>query len=50
MTFDPNKTYTIHVWDMPICVVDDETEDYIRNEDGTVKFAFYGSFPEFWNC
>jgi hypothetical protein len=35
--FDPNKTYTIHVWDMPICVVDDETEDYIRNEDGSVK-------------
>ena len=31
MMFDPNKTYTIHVWDMPICVVDDETEDYILN-------------------
>ena len=37
MTFDPNKTYTIHVWDMPVSVVDDETEDFIRNEDGTVK-------------
>jgi len=35
--FDPNKTYGITVWDMLIAVVDVEADDYIRNEDGTVK-------------
>ena len=35
--FDSEKTYTIHVWNMPVCVVDDETADFIRNEDGSIK-------------
>ena len=35
--FDSEKTYTIHVWNMPVCVVDNETEDFIRNEDGSIK-------------
>ena len=44
--FDSEKTYTIHVWNMPVldrtrpaelCVVDDETGDFIRNEDGSIK-------------
>ena len=35
--FDPNKTYTIGVWDVTYWVVDDEADDYLRNEDGTVK-------------
>ena len=35
--FDPNKTYGITVWDMLIAVVDVEADDYIRNEDGSIK-------------
>ena len=35
--FDSEKAYTIHVWNMPVCVVDDETGDFIRNEDGSIK-------------
>lgn len=35
--FDPNKEYSIGVWDMTFYVVDDETEDYVRNPDGSVK-------------
>ena len=38
--FDPNKTYSIGVWDMTFYVLDDEAEDYVRNEDGSVK-EFY---------
>ena len=48
--FDPNKTYTIHVWDMPICVVDDETEDYIRNEDGSVKLFSIPNYDYSYLC
>ena len=35
--FDPNKTYTVGVWDMTFYVYDDEADDYIRYEDGSVK-------------
>jgi len=35
--FDPNKTYTVGVWDMTFYVYDDEADDYVRNEDGSVK-------------
>jgi hypothetical protein len=35
--FDPNKTYAVAVWDLSISVVDVEADDYVRNEDGTVK-------------
>lgn len=35
--FDPNKSYSIGVWDMTFYVVDDEKEDYVRNEDGSIK-------------
>jgi len=35
--FDPNKTYSIGVWDMTYYVYDDEADDYVRNEDGSVK-------------
>ena len=50
MIFDPNKTYTIHVWDMPICVVDDETEDYIRNKNGTVKLFNIPNYDYSYIC
>lgn len=35
--FDPNKTYSIGVWDMTFYVLDTETDDYVRNKDGSVK-------------
>ena len=35
--FDPNKTYAVAVWDLSISVVDVEADDYVRNEDGTIK-------------
>ena len=33
---DPDKTYSIGVWDMPVYVVDDETDEPVRNPDGTI--------------
>ena len=35
--FDPDKTYGVVVWDMPVAVVDIEADDYVRNEDGNIK-------------
>ncbi len=35
--FDPNKTYSIGVWNMTFYVVDDEADDYVRNADGSVR-------------
>ena len=35
--FDPNKEYSIGVWDMTYYVIDTETDEPITNEDGTVK-------------
>ena len=35
--FDPNKSYSIGVWDFIYYVVDNEDGDYIRNEDGGIK-------------
>ena len=35
--FDPNKTYSIGVWNMTFYVVDDEADDYVRNVDGSVR-------------
>ena len=38
--FDPNKEYGIGVWSMSYYVYDYDADDYIRNEDGSVK-EFY---------
>lgn len=35
--FDPNKSYSIGVWDMTFYVVDDEKDDYVRNTDGSIR-------------
>lgn len=35
--FDPKKSYSIGVWDMTFYVIDDDTDELIRNKDGTVK-------------
>ena len=48
--FDPNKTYGITVWDMSVAVVDDETDDYIRNEDGSIKLFNIPHFDYSYIC
>ena len=35
--FDPNKSYSIGVWDLIYYVVDNESGDYVRNEDGGIR-------------
>lgn len=35
--FDPDKTYGATVWDLSIAVVDIEADDYVRNDDGSIK-------------
>ena len=34
--FDPNKTYSIGVWDMTFYASDCETDEPVCNEDGSV--------------
>lgn len=35
--FDPDKTYSIGVLNVTFYVLDVEADDYLRNEDGTVR-------------
>lgn len=35
--FNPNKSYSIGVWDFIYYVTDNEDGDYVRNEDGDIK-------------
>lgn len=35
--FNPDKSYAIGVWDMTYYVIDTDTDEPIRNKDGTVK-------------
>lgn len=37
MTFDKDKIYAIGVWDMTFYVIDTDTDEPMRNKDGTVK-------------
>ena len=48
--FDPNKTYSAVVWDMPIAVVDIEADDYVRNEDGTIKLFDMPNYDYSYIC
>ena len=48
--FDPNKTYSAVVWDMPIAVLDIEADDYIRNEDGSVKLFSIPNYDYSYLC
>ncbi len=50
MTFDPNKTYGAVVWDMPIAVVDIEADDYVRNEDGSIKLFNMPNYDYSYIC
>ena len=48
--FDPNKTYSAVVWDMPIAVVDIVADDYVRNEDGTIKLFNMPNYDYSYIC
>ena len=48
--FDPDKTYGITVWDMSIAVVDVEADDYIRNEDGSIKLFNIPNYDYSYIC
>ena len=48
--FDPNKTYSAVVWDMPIAVLDIEADDYVRNEDGTIKLFDMPNYDYSYIC
>ena len=48
--FDPNKTYGITVWNMPVAVMDYEADDYIRNEDGSIKLFHIPNYDYSYIC
>tara|TARA_R110000772_G_scaffold46078_2_gene105280 strand:- start:3 stop:197 length:195 start_codon:yes stop_codon:yes gene_type:complete len=48
--FDPKKTYDISVWDMSVAVVDVEADDYIRNEDGSIKLFNIPNYDYSYIC
>jgi hypothetical protein len=48
--FDPNKTYGTLVWDMTIAVWDDDADDYVRNEDGSIKLFDIPNYDYSYIC
>ncbi len=48
--FDPDKTYGITVWDMSVAVVDVESDDYVRNEDGSIKLFNIPNYDYSYIC
>ena len=50
MEFDPNKTYGITVWNMPVAVMDYEADDYIRNKDGSIKLFEIPNYDYSYIC
>jgi len=48
--FDPDKTYGVVVWDMPVAVVDIEADDYVRNEDGNIKLFNMPNYDYSYIC
>ena len=48
--FDIGKSYSVVVWDMPVAVLDIELDDYIRNEDGTVKLFSIPNYDYSYIC
>jgi|DEB0MinimDraft_6_1074348.scaffolds.fasta_scaffold28949_5 hypothetical protein len=49
MTFDPDKSYSIGVWDMRFYVVDEDGEP-ITNKDGTVKLFDVDNYDLSYLC
>ena len=50
MAFDIGKSYSVVVWDMPVAVLDIELDDFIRNEDGTVKLFNVSNYDYSYIC
>jgi hypothetical protein len=48
--FDIEKSYSVLVWDMPVAVWDNEADDYIRNDDNTVKLFNADNFDYSYIC
>lgn len=48
--FDPDKSYSIGVWDMTFYVIDTETDEPITNEDGTVKLFHADNYDYSYLC
>ena len=48
--FDIGKSYSVVVRDMPVAVHDIELDDYIRNEDGTVKLFNIPNYDYSYIC
>jgi len=46
---DPDKTYSIGVWDMPVYLVDDCGEP-VRNEDGTIAIFTIPNYDYSYLC
>lgn len=47
---DPDKTYIIGVWDMPIFVIDAETDEPVTNPDGTVALFNIPNYDYSYLC
>ena len=47
---DPNKEYSIGVWDMPIYVIDNETDEPVTNPDGTVVLFNISNYDYSYLC
>ena len=48
--FDPDKSYSIGVWDLTFYVIDTETDEPITNEDGTVKLFHADNYDYSYLC
>ena len=48
--FDPNKTYGVSVWDMSVAVTDFDADDYVRNEDGSIKLFNIPNYDYSYIC
>jgi len=47
---DPDKTYSIGVWEMPVYVIDDETDQPVRNPDGTIALFDITNYDYSYAC
>lgn len=48
--FDTNKTYGVSVWDMSVAVTDYDADDYVRNEDGSIKLFNIPNYDYSYIC
>jgi len=50
MKFDPNKSYSVMVWDMPVAVYDNDADDYVKNPDGSIKLFNIDNYDYSYVC